>query len=77
MILSKMIGHIKASKVKDEDKNKYNKLMCFRIMISYMTKFKDLKNIECYLQVYLDNFTYIIVEKEMTDYLDDNLFESD
>ena len=57
MILSKMIGHIKASKVKDEDKNKYNKLMCFRIMISYMTKFKDLKNIELYtLPVYDDTY---------------------
>ena len=28
-----------------------------------------------YLQVYLDNCVYKIVNKEMTDYLDDNLFE--
>ena len=28
-----------------------------------------------YLQVYLDNCTYKIVNKQMTDYLDDNLFE--
>ena len=30
-----------------------------------------------YLQVYLDNFTYIIVDKQMIGYLDDNLFETD
>ena len=28
-----------------------------------------------YLQVYLDNCVYKIVNKEMIDYLDDNLFE--
>ena len=29
-----------------------------------------------YLQVYLDNCTYKIVNKQMTDYLDKNLFEA-
>ena len=28
-----------------------------------------------YLQAYLDNWTYKIVNKQMTDYLYDNLFE--
>ena len=28
-----------------------------------------------YLQVYLDNCAYKIANKQMTDYLDDNLFE--
>ena len=28
-----------------------------------------------YLQVYLDNYAYKITNKQMTDYLDDNLFE--
>ena len=28
-----------------------------------------------YLQVYLDNCAYKIVKKQMTDYLDENLFE--
>ena len=28
-----------------------------------------------YLQVYLDNCPYEIVDKQMTDYLDENLFE--
>ena len=28
-----------------------------------------------YLQVYLDNCVYIIVNKQKTDYLDENLFE--
>ena len=28
-----------------------------------------------YLQAYLDNCTYKIVNKQMTDYLDENLFE--
>ena len=28
-----------------------------------------------YLQVYLDNCTYKIVNKQMTDYLDENIFE--
>ena len=28
-----------------------------------------------YIQVYLDNCTYEIVNKQMTDYLDENLFE--
>ena len=30
-----------------------------------------------YLQVYLDNCAYKIICKRMTDYLDDNLFETD
>ena len=29
-----------------------------------------------YLQVYLDNCPYKIVNKQMTDYLDDNFFEA-
>ena len=31
--------------------------------------------IEYYLQVYLDNWAYKITNKQMTDYLGDNLFE--
>ena len=30
-----------------------------------------------YLQVHLENFAYKIISKQMTDYLDDNLFETD
>ena len=30
-----------------------------------------------YLQVYLDNCAYAIVDKQMTDYLDENLFQGD
>ena len=30
-----------------------------------------------YLQVYLDNSAYKIIDKRMTDYLDDNGFETD
>ena len=30
-----------------------------------------------YLQVYLDNSAYEIIDKRMTDYLDDNGFETD
>ena len=30
---------------------------------------------KCYLQVYLDNCAYKIVNKKMTDYLDENVFE--
>ena len=32
-------------------------------------------NKKCYLQVYLDNCAYKIVNKEMIDYLGKNLFE--
>ena len=32
---------------------------------------------EYYLQVYLHNCPYKILEKQMIDYLDDNLFEND
>ena len=32
-------------------------------------------NIKYYLQVYLDNCTYKIVNKQVTDYLDQNVFE--
>ena len=32
---------------------------------------------KCYLQVYLDNCAYKVVNTEMVDYLDDNLFETD
>ena len=30
-----------------------------------------------YLQVYLDNCSYKVIDKQMTDYLDGNLFETD
>ena len=30
-----------------------------------------------YLQIYLDNCAYRIVDKQIMDYLDDNIFESD
>ena len=30
---------------------------------------------KCYLQVYLDNCAYKTVNKQMTDYLDENIFE--
>ena len=30
-----------------------------------------------YLQIYLDNFAYEVIEKQMIDYPDDNLFETD
>ena len=32
-------------------------------------------NKKYYLQVYLDNYAYKIINKQMTDYLDENLFE--
>ena len=32
---------------------------------------------KCYLQVYLENCAYKTVNKQMIDYLDENLFESD
>ena len=32
-------------------------------------------NRKCYLQVFLDNCSYKIVTKQITDYLDENLFE--
>ena len=30
---------------------------------------------KCFLQVYLDNCAHKIVDKQMTDYLDENVFE--
>ena len=33
--------------------------------------------VKCYPQVYLENCAYKIVDKQMIDYLDDNLFETD
>ena len=32
---------------------------------------------KCYLQVYLDNCAYKIIEKQMINYLDENPFETD
>ena len=32
---------------------------------------------KCYLQVYLDNCAYKIIEKQIIDYLDENPFETD
>ena len=31
---------------------------------------------KCYLQVFLDNYAYKIVNKQMKNYLDENLFEN-
>ena len=137
--MPKVSGYDKTFKVKDEIKDKNNKLMSFRIddekllekYKAILTKIKDLKSIELnalpvyddryiktkiktysdkvytnfrglnvpeddigcesftvtsidslliyknkyYLQVYLDNCAYNIANKQMTDYLDDNLFE--
>ena len=41
------------------------------VSIDYLLVYKN----KCYLQVYLDSCAYNIVNKEMTDYLDENLFE--
>ena len=54
LILPKMSGYVKTFKVKDEDKDKNNKLMCFHIDDNKLlrkyktiwTKIEDLKNIE-------------------------------
>ena len=137
--MPKISGYDKTFKVKDEIKDKNNKLMSFRIddekllekYKAVLTKIEDLKSIELnalpvyddrsiktkiktysdkvctnfrglnvpeddigcesftvtsidslliyknkyYLQVYLDNCAYNIANKQMTDYLDDNLFE--
>ena len=134
-----MSGYDKTFKVKDEIKDKNNKMMSFRkddekLLEKYkaiLTKIEHLKSIELnalpvyddryiktkiktysdkvytnfrglnvpkddigcesftvtsidslliyknkyYLQVYLDNSAYNIANKQMTDYLDDNLFE--
>ena len=43
------------------------------ISISSLLVYKN----KYYLQVYLDNCAYKIVDKQMTDYLGDNLFETD
>ena len=45
------------------------------IVISIDSLFVDKK--KYYLQVYLDNCAYKIANKQITDYLDDNLFETD
>ena len=36
----------------------------------------SLRENKYYLQVYLDNYAYKIVDRQVTDYLDDNLFET-
>ena len=42
-------------------------------IISVNSLLEDGKNY--YLQVYVDNYAYEIVNKQMTDYLDENVFE--
>ena len=41
------------------------------IYIDYLLVYEN----KYYLQVYLDNCAYKIVNKQMTDYLDENVFE--
>ena len=43
-------------------------VICIDFLLVYKSKY--------YLQVYLDNWTYKIANKQMTDYLDDNIFEN-
>ena len=42
-------------------------VICIDSLIVYKSKY--------YLQVYVDNCAYKIVNKQMTDYLDENVFE--
>ena len=44
---------------------------CTIISIDSLHVYKN----KCYLQVYLDNCLYKIVDKQIVDYLNDNLFE--
>ena len=66
LILLKMSGYVKTFKVKDEDENKNNKFMCFRIDYKKLlqknktiwTKIEDLNNIELNdLPLYDDKYT--------------------
>ena len=41
------------------------------ISIDYLLVYDE----KYYLQIYLENFVYKIMNKQMTDYLDENLFE--
>ena len=43
------------------------------ISIDFLLVYKN----KYYLQVYLDNSAYKITNKHMTDYLNDNIFETD
>ena len=60
LIMPKTSGYVKTSKVKDEDKDKNNKLMSFHIDDEYKaiwTKIEDLKNIKLNaLPVYADRY---------------------
>ena len=44
-------------------------VICVDSLIAYKNKY--------YLQVYLDNCAYKIIIKQMIDYLDENIFETD
>ena len=88
LIIPKTKGYVKTLKVKDEDKNKNNKLMSFRIddkelLEKYKAIWTKIDSIDSllvyenkyYLQVYLNNCAGKIPKKQMTDYLDENFFE--
>ena len=88
LIIPKMKGYVKTFKVKDEDKNKNNKLISFRIddkefLEKYKAIWTKIDSIDSllvyenkyYLQVYLNNCAGKIPKKQMTDCLDENFLK--
>ena len=47
---------------------------CKRLTVNSIDSLLVYEN-KYYLQVYLDNYAYKIVNKQMTDYFDENVFE--
>ena len=93
LILPRLNGYVKTCKIKDEDKYKNNKMMSVRkdddkilknikpLRLQYFTVISIGSSLvyknKYFLQLYLDNCAYKIVDKQMIDYLGDNLFETD
>ena len=93
LILPRLDGYVKTCKIKDKDKYKNNKMMSVRkdddkilknikpLRLQYFTVISIGSSLvyknKYFLQLYLDNCAYKIVDKQMIDYLGDNLFETD
>ena len=77
LVLPKMSGYVKTFKVKHRDKCDYiDDVECESFTVSSVDSllFYKTKN---GLQLCLGNCTYKIVGKQMVDYLDENIFETD
>ena len=74
LIMPNLSGYVKTFKVKEGDKDENNDIECESFTVISIDSLLVYEN-KYYVEVYLDNRAYKIANKQIKDYLDENLFE--